>query len=71
VAQRDHTSEVNSNRFAPGVGIDQQQGRALRGLLAGIQIYSRALDASEVSALNPNAVLSDAVVAYDFSSSEP
>jgi hypothetical protein len=43
----------------------------LRGLLAGIQIYSRALDASEVSALNPNSVLSDAIVAYDFSSSEP
>ena len=71
VAQRDHTSEVNSNKFAPGVGIDQQQGRALRGLLAGIQIYSRALDASEVLALDPNAVLDGAIVAYDFSSSEP
>lgn len=71
VAQRDHTSEVNSNKFAPGVDIDQQQGRTLRGLLAGIQIYSRALDASEVLALNPNAVLDGAIVAYDFSSSEP
>ena len=71
VAQRDHTSEVNSNKFAPGVGIDQQQGRTLRGLLAGIQIYSRALDASEVLALDPNAVLDGAIVAYDFSSSEP
>jgi hypothetical protein len=71
VSERAHTNKVNSNRFAPGVGIDQQQGRTLRGLLAGIQIYSRALDASEVLALNPNSVLSDAIVAYDFSSSEP
>jgi hypothetical protein len=52
------------------VGIDQQQGRTLRGLLAGIQIYSRALNASEIAFMTTSSVLSDAIVAYDFSKAE-
>ncbi|MBO5512603.1 MAG: DUF4981 domain-containing protein [Clostridia bacterium] len=70
-AQRAHTSQVDSNNHAAGVGIDTQLGRTLKGVMAGVQIYSRALDASEIHSLTPNAVLDGAVVAYDFSGSEP
>ena len=70
VAERAYTNSVSSNSFAPGVGVDQQVGRTFRGLMAGIQIYSRALSASEISELTPNSVLNGAAVAYDFSNAE-
>jgi hypothetical protein len=70
VAECAFTGSVSSNSFAPGVGIDQQTGRSLRGVLAGIQIYSRALNASEIASMTTSSVLSDAIVAYDFSKAE-
>lgn len=69
-AQRAYSGKVDSNSHAAGVGIDTQLGRTLNGVMAGVQIYSRALDASEIEALTPNAVLDGAIVAYDFSGSE-
>ena len=68
-AERAYTGNVRANGVAPGVGVDLQSDRSFRGLMAGIQIYSRALNAEEIRSLNPNAVTDGAVVAYDFSDS--
>ncbi len=73
IAKQAYKGSVNSNSTAPGVGVDESNrhnGRVLRGLLSGIHIYSRALDASEIQALTVNAPVDGAVVAYDFSNSE-
>ena len=70
VAECAFTGSVSSNSFAPGVGVDQQTGRSLRGVPAGIQIYSRALNASEIASMTTSSVLCDAIVAYDFSKAE-
>lgn len=70
VAECAFTGSVSSNSFAPGVGVDQQTGRSLRGVPAGIQIYSRALNASEIASMTMSSVLSGAIVAYDFSKAE-
>ena len=69
-AQRAYSGKVDTNSHAAGIGIDTQLGRTLRGVMAGVHVYSRALDASEIAALTPNAVLDGAIVAYDFSGSE-
>ena len=72
-AEAEYTGHVNSNGTPSGVGIDwdnRNNGRTLRGLLSGIHIYSRALDANEISTLTPETPVDDAVVAYDFSISD-
>jgi MFS family permease len=68
-AERAYTGSVMANGVAPGVGVDLQSNRDFRGLMAGIQIYSRALDAEEIAGLNPNSVADGAVVGYDFGGS--
>ena len=57
VAERAFTGSVSSNSFAPSVGVDQQTGRSLSGVLAGIQIYSRTLNASEIASMTTSSVL--------------
>ena len=67
VAQTSFTGNISTNGFAPGVGIDKETGRTFRGLLSGIQIYNRALSASEIASLTPAAPIDGAMVAYDVS----
>ncbi len=67
VGETAFSGSVSTNSYSAGVGIDTQLDRKFRGMMAGMQIYNRALSADEIATLAPATLLDGAIVAYDMS----
>ena len=66
--ETEFTGSVRTNSASPALGKDvDSSDRALRGRVAGLHIYDKALSENEIKNLTPNKALSGAVVAYSFS----
>ncbi len=61
------TGSVSKSNQPIGVGISTDNGRTLRGKLAAVQLYDRALTADEVTGLDPVIGLEGLILGYNMS----
>lgn len=68
VGETAYTGNVTVSNQQIGVGISTDNNRTLRGKLAAVQLYDRALTADEVASLDPAVGKDGMIMGYDISS---